>query len=89
MRVLIAGASGAIGAQLLEGGHEVVGTTRSPAKTGMLHALGAEPVVVDARVPDAVADVVAQAEPEVIVHQRTALGGETSIRSRSHHRAPA
>ncbi|MFG2018220.1 NAD-dependent epimerase/dehydratase family protein [Actinomadura geliboluensis] len=85
MRVLIAGASGAIGSRLVprlvEAGHEVVGTTRSPAKTGMLHALGAEPVVIDALDPDAVADMVAKAEPEVIVHQLTALGGETSMRN--------
>ncbi|MEU8346310.1 NAD(P)-dependent oxidoreductase [Spirillospora sp. NPDC048832] len=85
MKILIAGASGAIGgrlvSQLVEGGHEVVGTTRSPAKTGMLRALGAEPVVVDALDPDAVADMVAKAEPEVIVHQLTALGGETSMRN--------
>ncbi|QKW36296.1 hypothetical protein HUT06_21545 [Actinomadura sp. NAK00032] len=60
----------------LSNSYEVVGSTRSPAKTGMLHALGAEPVVVDA-----VADAVAKAEPEVIVHQLTALGGETSMRN--------
>ncbi|WP_242903785.1 NAD-dependent epimerase/dehydratase family protein [Actinomadura terrae] len=85
MRVLIAGASGAIGSQLVtqlvEGGHEVVGTTRSPGKSERLRALGAEPVVVDALDPDAVADMVAKAEPEVIVHQLTALSGEMSMRN--------
>jgi len=40
-----------------------------------LRALGAEPVVLDALDPDAVADAVAKAEPEVVVHQLTALGG--------------
>jgi nucleoside-diphosphate-sugar epimerase len=85
MRIFIAGASGAIGshlvAQLVARGHEVVGTTRSAAKTGALRALGAEPVVVDALDPDSVADVVARAEPEVIVHQLTALSGPMDFRN--------
>ena len=79
MRIFVAGASGAIGrhivAQLVERGHEVVGTTRSAARTGALRDLGAEPAVVDALDPEAVAEAVAKAEPEVIVHQLTALNG--------------
>jgi nucleoside-diphosphate-sugar epimerase len=85
MKIFIAGASGAIGshlvAQLVARGHEVVGTTRSVAKLGALRALGAEPVVVDALDPDSVADVVAKAEPEVIVHQATALNGPVTMRN--------
>src|SRR5829696_9827336 len=85
MKIFIAGASGAIGShlvpQLVARGHEVVGTTRSPAKTGALRALGAEPVIVEALDPDSVADVVAKAEPEVIVHQLTALSGPLSLRN--------
>jgi nucleoside-diphosphate-sugar epimerase len=85
MRIFIAGASGAIGSQLVPQlvahGHEVVGTTRSVAKTGALRALGAEPVIVDALDPDSVAAVVAKAEPEVIVHQLTALNGPATIRN--------
>jgi len=85
MKIFIAGASGAIGsqlvAQLVARGHEVVGTTRSAAKTGALRALGAEPVIVDALDPDSVADVVAKAEPEVIVHQLTALNGPMKMRN--------
>ncbi|GAA0987566.1 NAD(P)-dependent oxidoreductase [Acrocarpospora macrocephala] len=84
MRIFIAGASGAIGShlvfQLVARGHEVIGTTRSAAKTGALRALGAEPVIVDALDPDSVADVVARAEPEVIVHQLTALSGPADFR---------
>jgi uncharacterized protein YbjT (DUF2867 family) len=49
MKVLLIGASGAIGGrlvpQLIDGGHEVIGTCHSPAKTERLRALGAEPVV--------------------------------------------
>ena len=51
MRVFIAGAGGAIGTrlvpQLVERGHEVIGSSRSPAKADRLRALGAEPVVLD------------------------------------------
>src|SRR5690606_7318844 len=84
MKIFIAGASGAIGrhlvAQLVARGHEVVGTTRSAAKTGALRALGAEPVIVNALDPDSVAEAVAKAEPEVVVHQLTALGGPMDFR---------
>ena len=85
MKIFIAGASGAIGGQLIPQlvarGHQVVGTTRSAAKTGALCALGAEPVIVDALDPDSVADAVAKAEPEVIVHQATALSGPVTFRN--------
>src|SRR4029450_5669852 len=54
--------------------------TRSPAKTDMLRALGARPVVADALDPDAVARAVAETEPQVIVHQLTALKGEPGLR---------
>jgi nucleoside-diphosphate-sugar epimerase len=84
MKIFIAGASGAIGSQLVPQlvarGHEVVGTTRSAAKTGALRALGAQPVIVDALNPDSVADAVANAEPEIIVHQLTALSGPPDFR---------
>ncbi|MFI9587736.1 NAD-dependent epimerase/dehydratase family protein [Streptomyces sp. NPDC052236] len=84
MKIFLAGASGAIGSQivvqLVARGHEVVGTTRSATKTGALRALGAEPVVVDALDPESVADTVAKAEPEVIVHQLTALSGPMKVR---------
>ncbi len=85
MKIFIAGASGAIGShlvpQLAARGHEVVGTTRSTAKFGALRALGAEPVILDVLDPDSVADAVAKAEPEVIVHQATALNGPVNLRN--------
>src|SRR5258708_37141357 len=78
MRVFVAGATGAIGKQLVPrlvaAGHEVVGMTRSESKCALLRELGAEPVVADALDPDQVADAVARAKPEVIVHQLTAIG---------------
>src|SRR4051812_4885858 len=77
MKVFVAGASGALGMrlvpQLVADGHEVVGMTRTPAKQDSLRALGARPVIADALDPDAVARAVAEAEPDVIVHQLTAL----------------
>jgi nucleoside-diphosphate-sugar epimerase len=78
MRVFVAGATGAIGKQLVprlvEAGHEVHGMTRSESKQAMLHELGAVPVVADALDPDQVAEAVGRARPEVIVHQLTAIG---------------
>src|ERR671911_222611 len=88
MRVFVAGASGALGVQLVPqlvaAGHEVVAMTRTASKQDGLRALGAEPVVADALDPDAVARVVGEAEPEVIVHQLTALSGKMSIRDARH-----
>jgi nucleoside-diphosphate-sugar epimerase len=78
MRVFVAGATGAIGKQLVPrlvaAGHEVHGMTRSLSKQAMLHKLGAVPVVADALDPLQVADAVARAEPDVIVHELTAIG---------------
>src|SRR5512132_2989839 len=84
MKVFLAGATGALGTQLVpmlvDHGHEVVGMTRTASKQEALRALGARPVVADALDPDAVARVVAEAEPEVIVHQLTALSGRLDLR---------
>src|ERR687884_27474 len=78
MRVFVAGATGAIGRQLVPrlvtAGHEVVGMTRSPSKRALLQELGAVAVVADALDPDQVAEAVARAAPDVIVHQLTAIG---------------
>ena len=78
MRVLVAGATGAIGKQLVPrlvaAGHEVVGMTRSESKRALVRELGAEPVVADALDPDQVAEAVGRARPDVIVHQLTAIG---------------
>src|ERR671932_2006106 len=78
MRVFVAGATGAIGRQLVprvvEAGHEVHGMTRGESKQATLRALGALPVVADALDPEQVAEAVGRAEPDVIVHQLTAIG---------------
>ena len=79
MKVFVAGASGAIGKQLVPrlvtAGHDVVGMTRSGSKQAGLRELGATPVVADALDPEQVARAVGEAEPEVIIHELTAIGG--------------
>ena len=77
MRVFVTGASGAIGSrlvpQLIEAGHEVVGSHNSAASAELLRALGAEPVRLDLLDAGAVRKAVLESEPEAIVHQATAL----------------
>jgi 2-alkyl-3-oxoalkanoate reductase len=88
MKIFVAGATGVLGRQLVPqlvaGGQEVVGMTRSASKQDMVRSLGARPVVADALDADAVAQAVASAEPEVIVHQLTALSGKLSARDMRH-----
>jgi nucleoside-diphosphate-sugar epimerase len=78
MRVFVAGATGAIGQQLVprlvNAGHEVHGMTRSESKRAMLSDLGAVPVIADALDPDQVAEAVGTAKPDVIIHELTAIG---------------
>src|SRR5215218_1543059 len=77
MRVFVAGASGAIGSrlvrQLIERGHEVIGTSRSPGNAERVRALGAEPIALDLLDAPAVRKAVLETEPDAIVHQATAL----------------
>jgi nucleoside-diphosphate-sugar epimerase len=84
MRVFVAGAGGAIGRRLIprlvERGHDVVATTRSEEKLPALRALGAEPIVMDGLDAGSVGEAVARAEPEVIVHQMTALAGAGDLK---------
>jgi 2-alkyl-3-oxoalkanoate reductase len=84
MKVFVAGATGALGRvlvpELVAGGHEVVGLTRTPSKQDFVRGLGARPAVADALDPDAIARAVAEAEPDVIVHQLTALSASIDMR---------
>ena len=77
MRVFVAGASGALGSrlvpQLIDAGHEVVGTHHSPASAELLRTLGAKPVMLDLLDAGTVRTAVLQNEPEAIIHQATAL----------------
>ncbi len=77
MRVFLAGATGVIGSplvpQLLNAGHEVTAMTRSVLRAAQLEAVGADPVVCDVFDADGVRAAVADASPEVVIHQLTSL----------------
>jgi nucleoside-diphosphate-sugar epimerase len=92
MRVLVVGASGAIGSrlvpQLVERGHQVTGTSRSAAKAGKLRSLGAEPAALDVLDPGAVRAVIGQARPDAIVYEATALAGQSMSRKMDRMFAP-
>ncbi len=84
MRVFVAGATGAIGQRLVpllvDSGHEVVGTTRTPGKVDGLRLVGATPIVLDGRDGEAVRRAILEAKPEVVVHEMTALSGDLDFR---------
>jgi nucleoside-diphosphate-sugar epimerase len=77
MKILVFGASGAVGRPLVrmlrERGHEVGGTSRDPSRADSLRELGAQPVVCDALDAGSVRAAVESYEPEAIVNQLTAL----------------
>ena len=85
MRVFVAGATGAIGRylvpSLVAAGHQVTGTTRSTAKASQLKSAGATPAIVDGLDRQAVLEAVGAAQPDVIVHQMTALASMRSFRN--------
>ena len=77
MRVFVVGASGAIGSRLVpklvDRGHEVIGTSTSPAGAQRVRHLGAKPLALDLLDARAVRKAVLAAEPEAIIHEATAL----------------
>jgi nucleoside-diphosphate-sugar epimerase len=84
MKVLLTGATGAIGSRLvprlIERGHDVFATTRTVDKMDRLRATGAHAVLLDGLDGGAVGEVVGRASPDVIVHQMTALAGKPDPR---------
>ncbi|MFD2081662.1 Nucleoside-diphosphate-sugar epimerase [Actinopolymorpha cephalotaxi] len=78
MRVLVAGATGALGKELVPrlvaAGHEVFAMIRSESSKARASQLGAVPVMADALDRAQVETAVREAAPEVIVHQLTAIG---------------
>jgi nucleoside-diphosphate-sugar epimerase len=77
MKILVVGASGAIGSrllpQLIQRGHEVIGAHQSPASAQRVAALGATPQRLDLLDASAVRKAVLEHEPEAIVHEATSL----------------
>lgn len=78
MRILVAGATGAIGRllvpMLVAEGHEVGGTSRSAGGVTAVDALGARGLRMDAMSAESVDEAVRSFRPEIVVHQLTALG---------------
>jgi nucleoside-diphosphate-sugar epimerase len=85
MRVFVAGATGALGRQLVPklvaDGHDVIGMTRNASKGDLLVSLGAEPVLADALDRTAVTEAVVASRPDAIINQVTALGGDLDVRN--------
>ena len=79
MRILVVGATGAIGVhltrQLAGRGHDVTGTSRSEAKAGQIRALGATPLALDVLDPAATEAALVAARPDAVIYQATALAG--------------
>lgn len=92
MKVVVAGATGAIGRQLLpmlaDAGHEVAGITRSEAKQDAVRAAGAQPLVADALDPGQLAAVLRSSRPEVVVHELTAIPASVDPRRFAEDFAP-
>jgi nucleoside-diphosphate-sugar epimerase len=78
MRVLLAGASGAVGTpltgQLIAAGHQVISITRSQATADRLRDTGAEAVVADVMDRDNLLTAVGDVRADAVMHQLTALG---------------
>ena len=77
MKVLIAGATGAIGRPLLScldrAGHELFALVRSPKAAGKREAKSAHEVIADALDPASVLAAVRQIKPDVIINELTSL----------------
>ena len=77
MRILIAGATGAIGrpcVRRLKGNqHEVFALTRSPDSEPALKEIGAEPAIADALDAAAVKAAVRRSRPDVVINELTSL----------------
>jgi nucleoside-diphosphate-sugar epimerase len=84
MRIFVAGATGAVGRQLVPAlvlaGHSVVGLTRTAAKAEIVKRMGAEPAVANGLDAAAVRAAVGSAGPDIIIHEMTDLMGATDLR---------
>ncbi|HEU5333712.1 MAG TPA: NAD(P)-dependent oxidoreductase [Actinocrinis sp.] len=77
MKVLLAGATGALGIpltrRLLDAGHEVVGLTRTESGAQRLRGLGARGVLADAMDADGLLRALKGESADAVIHQLTAL----------------
>ena len=85
MKVFLAGASGTLGRslvpRLVAAGHEVTWMTRSAERAEAIRGAGASAVVCDALDAAAVSAAIADASPEVVIAQLTALPEEYDPRT--------
>src|SRR5882757_955414 len=84
MRILVAGASGAMGRALIpllvRAGHDVVGMVQRPHSAEVVHSLGAEPRTADALDAVAVLSCFREVRPQVVIHQLTAIPAALDMR---------
>jgi 2-alkyl-3-oxoalkanoate reductase len=84
MRIFVAGATGAVGRELvpalLSKGHAVAGSTRSAAKARMIERMGAQAAVADGLNAEAMMQAVRSFEPDVIVDEMTDLSAVMDFR---------
>ena len=77
MKILIAGATGAVGQPLVDHliyyGHEVYGLTKSVVKATNLAARGAKALLVDVLDPDATKRAFSQVQPQIVIDMLTSL----------------
>jgi 2-alkyl-3-oxoalkanoate reductase len=84
MRILVAGASGAMGRALIpllvRAGHDVVGMVQQPRSVEVVHALGAEPRSADALDAASVLSCFRETKPQMVIHQLTAIPPAVDMR---------
>jgi nucleoside-diphosphate-sugar epimerase len=77
MKVLLAGATGAIGTpltrRLLEAGHQVTGLTRTESGVERLRSVGADGLIADALDAEGLQQAVKGIQADAVIHQLTAL----------------
>ena len=81
---MVAGATGAVGLrlvrQLLERGHQVIGTSHRPERLPAVKELGAEALMIDGLERRTVGNAVVSARPDAIVNEMTALTAGPDLR---------
>jgi nucleoside-diphosphate-sugar epimerase len=84
MRVFVAGGTGTVGKYLMpllvKNGHEVVALVRTTRKAKALEDLGAKVAYADALNKEELTAAIKKSEPEVIIHQLTALAGVSNFK---------
>src|SRR5687767_15452855 len=79
MKIFLAGSTGVVGRHLLpilvENKHEVVALIHTPEKGRIVEEFGARPIVADVFKKDELLKAIQNTNPEIVIHQLTALTG--------------